>query len=137
MAGRVGVIWDSPVMFTRLIEDCGHIPELVTPHLLAAPFFRRSFSAVIIPGGFAHKSYSTILPSLRACEGRIRRFIIGGGTLLVFGAGVDRPGVYDWLPIIIRYQFGFSEGKPEETTPNSLSGIVEDSPDTVSIDGIF
>lgn len=106
MTGRVGIVWDSPMMFTRLIEDCGFIPELVTPHLLAAPFFRRSFSAVIIPGGFAHPAYSSVIPALRACEGRIRRFILGGGTVIVFGAGIDRPDAYDWLPVTIQYRFG-------------------------------
>lgn len=133
----MGVIWDGPVMFTRLIEDCGHIPELITPHLLAAPFFRRSFSAVIIPGGFAHKSFSSVLPALRACNWRIRRFIDAGGTLIVFGAGIDRPDAYDWLPVKIQYLFGFSEGKPEIEDAHPLSCIIEDCPDIVSIDGVF
>jgi len=137
MTGRVGIIWDSPMMFTRLIEDCGFIPELVTPHLLAAPFFRRSFSAVIIPGGFAHPSYSSVIPALRACEDRIRRFILGGGTVIAFGAGIDRPDAYDWLPVTIQYRFGFSEGEIEEEGSHPISCIIEDCPDTVSIDGIF
>ncbi len=137
MTGRVGIIWDSPMMFTRLIEDCGFLPELVTPHLLAAPFFRRSFSAVIIPGGFAHPSYSSVIPALRACEDRIHRFIRGGGTLIAFGAGIDRPDAYDWLPVNIQYRFGFSEGEIEEEGSHPISCIIEDCPDIVSVDGVF
>ncbi|PWR70547.1 type 1 glutamine amidotransferase family protein [Methanospirillum lacunae] len=137
MTGRVGIIWDSPTMFTRLIEDCGFTAELVTPHLLAAPFFRRTFSSVIIPGGFANPAYSSVIPALRACEGRIRRFIQGGGTLIAFGAGIDRPDVYDWLPVIIQYRFGFSEGKPEDRDDHPLNCIIEDYPETISIDGDF
>ncbi|MDD1728247.1 MAG: hypothetical protein LUQ50_04145 [Methanospirillum sp.] len=137
MAGKVGIVWDSPTMFTRLVEDSGFLSELVTPHLLAAPFFRRSFSTVIIPGGFANPSYSSVIHALRACEERIRRFIEGGGTLLAFGAGIDRPDVYDWLPVVVQYTFGFSEGEPEEHKCHPISCIIEDCPDTVSYDGVF
>ncbi len=137
MTMRVGIVWDSPMMFTRLIEDCGFVPELVTPHLLAAPFFRRAFSAIIIPGGFANPSYSSVIHALRASEGRIHRFIQGGGTLIAFGAGIDRPDAYDWLPVTIQYRFGFSEGKIEEEGCHPISCILEDCPETISIDGIF
>lgn len=124
-------------MFTRLVEDCGYISELVTPHLLAAPFFRRSFSAIIIPGGFANPSYSSVLPALRACEDRIRGFITSGGVVLAFGAGIDKPDAYDWLSSGIRYRFGFSEGVIEGNDDPALSCITEDCPDIVSIDGVF
>lgn len=137
MAAKVGVIWDGPLMFTRLVEDCGEITELVTPHLLAAPFFRRSYKAVIIPGGFASPSYSSVLPALRACEGRIRRYVREGGMLLVFGAGISRPDAYDWLPVQIRYQFGFSEGVPECDAAHPLSCITDECPSVISIDGTF
>lgn len=137
MGRRVGIIWDTPVMFIRLAEDCGYLAELVTPHLLAAPFFRRSFSAVIIPGGFAHPSYSSVLPALRACEDRIKRFVRSGGTVLAFGAGIDRPDAYDWLDEKIQYRFGFSEGMPDTGADPVLARITDDCPEIVSIDGIF
>ena len=135
--GRVGIIWDTPVMFSRLVEECGYIPELVTPHFLAAPFFRRSFSAIIIPGGFANPSYSSVLPALRACEDRIRRFVTSGGTVLAFGAGIDKPDAYDWLTLGVRYRFGFTEGVAEGDDNPALPGITEDCPGTVLIDGVF
>ncbi len=137
MGGRVGIIWDCPLMFTRLVEDCGQIPELVSPQLLAAPFFRRSYSTIIIPGGFANPSYSSVLPALRACEGRIRKFVTNGGVVIAFGAGIDRPDAYDWLPVQIRYRFGFTEGVPSWEKDNPLCCIIEECPDTVSIDGTF
>ncbi len=136
IGGRVGIIWDTPVMFSRLVEECGYIPELVTPHFLAAPFFRRSFSAIIIPGGFANPSYSSVLPALRACEDRIRRFVTSGGTVLAFGAGIDKPDAYDWLPVRVRYRFGFSEGVAEGDD-NQVLPCITDCPDTVLIDGVF
>ena len=139
MVGRVGIIWDTPVMFTRLVEDCGYISELITPHLLAAPFFRRHYSGIIIPGGFAHSSCCLVLPALRACEDRIWRYIQGGGTVLAFGAGADKPDAYDWLPVSLRYRFGFNEGEAvsEGGAEDILSCITEDCSDIVSIDGIF
>jgi hypothetical protein len=137
VAQKVGIIWDTPVVFTRLVEDCGYLAELVTPRLLAAPFFRRSFSGIIIPGGFAHPSYSSVLPALRACEDRIRRFIISGGRALVFGAGIDRPDAYDWLPGNVVYRFGFSEGRPDEGADPALACITDECPEVVFVDGVF
>jgi hypothetical protein len=137
MARRVGIIWDTHMRFIRLVEDCGYIPELITPHLLAAPFFRGLYSGIIIPCGFAHPSYSRVLPALRACEDRIRRFIQAGGTILAFGAGIDKPDAYDWLPVKVRYRFGFSEGETVGGSDDTLSCITEDCPDVVSIDGVF
>lgn len=137
MGRRVGIIWDTPVMFTRLVEDCGYLAELVTPHLLAAPFFRRSFSAIIIPGGFGNPSYSSVLPALRACEDRIRHYVTSGGMVLVFGAGFDRPDAYDWISGNIRYRFGFSEGTPDAGADSFFACITEECPERVSIDGAF
>jgi hypothetical protein len=137
MARRIGFIWDTPVMFTRLVEDCGYVSELITPHLLAAPFFRRSYSGLIVPSGFAHPSFSQVLPALRACEDRIQRYIRGGGTILVFGAGIDKPDAYDWLFFQVRYYFGFFEGEAELCSHGVLSCITDECPGIVSIDGIF
>lgn len=137
MGPRVGIVWDSPVMFTRLAQDCGYAAELVTPHLLAAPFFRRSYAAVIIPGGFANPAYCSVLPALRACENRIRRFVSEGGTVLIFGAGGDRPDAYDWVDPVIRYRFGFFEGTPDPGADPAVSCISSSCPDIISFDGVF
>ncbi|HWQ67717.1 MAG TPA: hypothetical protein VN372_12730 [Methanospirillum sp.] len=135
MAGRVGIIWDSPALLMRLVEDCGYNVEQVTPHLLAAPFFRREYMGVIIPGGFANPAYSSVLPALRACGDRLRRFINGGGTVLVFGAGIDRGDAYDWLSIPVRYRYGFDTGIAEGDTSHYPGCIAEECPGTVTIDG--
>ena len=86
----MGLLWDSPLMFSRLIEDCGACCEMVNPYMLASPFWRGRFTALIVPTGFANPAYSNLLPALRASSGRIRRFIKSGGRLLAFGAGCPR-----------------------------------------------
>ncbi|MFZ0182868.1 MAG: hypothetical protein WAL62_07000, partial [Methanoregula sp.] len=66
MSCRAGFVWETPQHFVRYIEDCGIPCELVTPYMLAAPFFRGSFSCLIIPTGFANPAYCRLLPALRA-----------------------------------------------------------------------
>ncbi len=107
MTCRTGLLWDSPLMFSRLIEDCGACCETVNPHMLASPFWRGRFVALIVPTGFANPAYSNLLPALRAAEGRIRRFVENGGRLLVFGAGCCREDAYDWLPFPVTYAFSY------------------------------
>ncbi|HOI13716.1 MAG TPA: hypothetical protein PLG75_07655 [Methanoculleus sp.] len=107
MTCKTGLLWDSPLMFSRLIEDCGACCEMVTPHMLASPFWRGRFVALIVPTGFANPAYSNLLPALRAASGRIRRFVENGGRLLVFGAGCCREDAYDWLPFPVTYSFAY------------------------------
>jgi hypothetical protein len=104
---RTGLLWDSPLMFSRLIEDCGACCETVNPYMLASPFWRGRFVALIVPTGFANPDYSNLLPALRAAEKRIRRFVESGGRLLVFGAGCCREDAYDWLPFPVTYSFSY------------------------------
>ena len=99
----VGFVWETRQHFTRLIEDCGMVCEVVTPHMLATPFFRRSFNCLIVPTGFGNPQYTKLLPALRASSQRIKRFIENGGNLLVFGAAIDNPSAYDWLPFAVTY----------------------------------
>ncbi len=105
---RTGLLWETPVTFQRYVEDCGASCALVTPQLCAAPFFRGSFGALIIPTGFANPVYSKTLVALRASADRVRRYLERGGALVVFGAAIDRPDAYDWLPfrLVYRHQYG-------------------------------
>lgn len=103
MSCRAGFVWDSPQHFSRLIEDCGIVCEIVTPQMLAAPFFRGSFNCLVIPTGFGNARYSNLLPALRASSLRIERFVERGGNLLVYGAAENKPDAYDWLPFRVTY----------------------------------
>jgi hypothetical protein len=138
MSCRAGFVWNSPQHFSRLIEDCGIICEIVTPQMLAAPFFRGSFNCLIIPTGFGNPRYSNLLPALRASSSRIRRFVEGGGNLLVFGAADDRPDAYDWLPFEVTYRhdchprsLAFSGGSVATTI------VDEYDPENIECDGTF
>ena len=113
---RTGLLWDTPVTFQRYVEDCGATCDLVTPQLCAAPFFRGSFDALIVPTGFANPAYSRTLVALRASTNRVRRYLENGGTLIVFGAAIDRPDAYDWLPfrLVYRHQYGPCRVEPVE-----------------------
>lgn len=107
MTCRVGLLWDTPLVFSRLIEDCGASCEGITPNMLAAPFWRGRFVSLIVPTGFADPAYSKLLPALRASSGRIERFVEKGGRLLVFGAASPRQDAYDWLPFPVTYAFSY------------------------------
>jgi glutamine amidotransferase-like uncharacterized protein len=72
--------------------------------MLAAPFFRGTYNCLIIPTGFGNRSYSNLLPALRASSSRIKRFVENGGNLLVFGAAADKPDAYNWLPFPVTYK---------------------------------
>ncbi|MGB8219499.1 MAG: hypothetical protein WCE46_03855 [Methanoregula sp.] len=138
MSCRAGFVWETPQHFVRYIEDCGVPCELVTPYMLAAPFFRGSFTCLIIPTGFANPAFCRLLPALRASSERIENFVENGGNLLVFGAAIDRADAYDWLPFPVTYQ--------HEVFPRTIAcgsselgtALVEDyDPSCIECDGIF
>ena len=113
---RTAIIWNSPLLFSRLLSDCGYQCDEITPHLLAAPFFRGDFSLMVIPSGFGDSKYSCVLPALKALSSRFKRYISRGGVLLLFGAVSERQDVYQWLVPGITYHFGFFDA---EVTPFS------------------
>jgi hypothetical protein len=138
MSCRAGFVWDSPQHFSRLIEDCGIPCEIVTPQLLAAPFFRGSFNCLVIPTGFGNPKYSNLLPALRASESRIERFVERGGNLLVFGAADDRPDAYDWLPFRVSYRHECRPRKIVFSGDSIATSIVDEyDPETIECDGSF
>ena len=104
------VLWDNRMAFHMLVEDATKCCcDAVSPMMLSAPFYRGSYTSIIIPTGFGNTKYSKLLPALRACSGRIEDYIENGGKLLVFGAADSAPDRYDWLPLDIEYHFEFDE----------------------------
>ena len=79
MTARAGFVWGTKQHFNRYIEECGIACELITPQMLAAPFFRPVINCLIIPTGFANPAYSNILPAVRASSSRITGFVENGG----------------------------------------------------------
>ncbi|MDO5845834.1 MAG: hypothetical protein Q4Q04_02810 [Methanocorpusculum sp.] len=107
---QTAVLWDTKMMFHRLVEDASGCPtDAVTPLMLSAPFFRGRYAGILIPTGFGNTSYSRLLPALRACSGRIEEYLEAGGRMLVFGAADASPARYDWLPVEVEYHFAFME----------------------------
>ena len=104
MIRRSALLWDQKIMFSRYIEECGVSCELLTPQMVAAPFYRGRFVTLIVPTGFANPQFSNLLPALKAAAPRIRRFVESGGNLLVFGAASAREDAYSWLPFRLRYR---------------------------------
>lgn len=138
MKCRAGFIWGTSQHFNRFIEDCGITCELVTPHMLAAPFYRQTFNCLIIPTGFANPIYSNLLPALRASSPRIKKFVENGGNLLVYGAATEKPDAYDWLPFAVTYQHDCHQRRID-CVPNSDAGTLINDYDPLSIecDGSF
>jgi glutamine amidotransferase-like uncharacterized protein len=135
---HAGFVWATPQHFNRFIEECGIGCELVTPHMLAAPFYRPTLSCLIIPTGFANPAYSNLLPALRASSPRIRRFVENGGSLLVFGAAADKPDAYDWLPFRLVYRHDCHPRSIEFTADSGIRTIIDDyDPAAIECDGVF
>jgi glutamine amidotransferase-like uncharacterized protein len=138
MSCRAGFVWQTKQHFNRYIEECGVACELVTPHMLAAPFYRGTFNCLIIPTGFANPAYSNLLPALRAASSRIETFVENGGHLLVFGAAADKPDAYDWLPFPVTYRHECHPRRIECTPDDHCGTIIDDyDPTSVECDGIF
>jgi glutamine amidotransferase-like uncharacterized protein len=135
---RAGFVWATPQHFNRFIEECGISCELITPHMLAAPFFRSTLNCLIIPTGFANPAYSNLLPALRASAARIRRFVENGGSLLVFGAATDRPDAYNWLPFLAVYRHDCHPRSIVFTAGCSTCSLIADyDPLAIECDGSF
>ena len=138
MSCRAGFVWETPQHFVRYIEDCGVPCELVTPYMLAAPFYRGSFSCLVIPTGFANPAYCRLLPALRASSDRIKKFVENGGSLLAFGAAIDRADPYDWLPFPVTYHHEFFPRNVTCSQSGFGAALVEDyDPTCIECDGSF
>ncbi|PKL70371.1 MAG: hypothetical protein CVV30_03165 [Methanomicrobiales archaeon HGW-Methanomicrobiales-1] len=138
MSCRAGFVWGTPQHFNRYIEDCGIACELVTPYMLAAPFYRGTFNCLIIPTGFANHLYSNLLPALRASSPRIKKFVENGGNLLVFGASTEKADVYDWLPFSVTYQHDCHPRRIDCSESSDTTSLIEDyDPDCIECDGSF
>jgi hypothetical protein len=125
MIRQCALLWDEKLVFSRYIEECGVTCEQVTPHMIAAPFYRGRFTSLIIPTGFANPAFSGLLPALKAAAPRIRRFVREGGRLLVFGAASGRADAYDWLPIRLRYHHLYGPVNLTLDRDNPWASLVE------------
>ena len=138
MSCRAGFVWGTKQHFNRYIEECGISCELVTPQILATPFYRGSFNCLIIPTGFANPAYSNLLPALRAASVRIKKFVETGGNLLVFGAAADKPDAYDWLPFPVIYRHECHPRRSECSLSSDAGTLIDDyNPQCIECDGSF
>jgi hypothetical protein len=138
MKKKAGLIWDSELLFNRFIEDCDVSCELVTPHMLAAPFYRGRFVTFLVPTGFGNRMFSNLLPALRASSERIEAFVENGGNLLVFGAMDVSPASYDWLPFPLTYVHEYFTTTVKVDPGHEQGGFIENPGDhTIDCDGYF
>ena len=138
MIGKAGLAWDCATPFQRYIEDCGIQCELITPHMMAAPYYRGRMVSLIIPTGFGNLAYSSLLPALRASSTRIEKFLMKGGKLLVFGAMSPKPDTYNWMPVPVTYVNEYYS-TPVVVDPHNPHARIMDDFDLSSIecDGYF
>lgn len=138
MISKAGLAWDNELLLNRLLEDCGVQCELVTPQMLATPYFRGKFVSLVVPTGFANPKFSNLLPALRASAQRIRRFVEMGGNLLVFGAMDTSPGVYNWLPFSLEYAHEYFSTRILFDTADAHCSILDDfDKGEIECDGYF
>ena len=126
MIQKAGLAWECSVPFIRYIEDTGITCELITPHMMAAPYYRGKLVSLIIPTGFGNPAYSCLLPALRASSGRIRKFLEKGGRVIVFGAMSPENDRYDWLPVPVTYVSEYFSSPVHVDGKNPLASILED-----------
>jgi hypothetical protein len=123
---EIAVLWDKELTYKRYLIDRGFTCEVLTPGILAAPFFStRLCRLIVVPAGFGNPLYSRILTELRATRVGINNFVRGGGTLLVSGAFSNRDA-YNWLPITIRYVIEERRVKVELVKEHEAAAIVEE-----------
>lgn len=138
MIRKAGIIWDSDCFISKYVCDNEISSEVITPQMLAAPFYKGSFIAIMIPTGFGNPAYSGLMPALKATSSRIRKFVERGGHALVFGAMSDNDKCYDWLPFKVRYKHEYFSS-PVITSKNSdYCDIVKDfNEEGIECDGYF
>ncbi len=126
MRQKAGLAWDCSVPFIRYIEDTGIACELITPQMMAAPYYRGKLVSLIIPTGFGNKAYSGLLPALRASSGRINKFLEKGGRVIVFGAMSTETDRYDWLPVPVEYVSEYFSSPVHLIGNNPITTIFDD-----------
>ncbi len=135
MGREIALLWDKDTPFKQYLTDNGFDCEIVTPKLLAAPFFSwRSCRLVIVPAGFGHAFYSGVLKDLRANSAFINTFVKAGGTLLVSGA-LSGGDAYNWLPWGITYLRDERTVEIERVKEHKAAAIIDN--DECMCDGYF
>jgi hypothetical protein len=135
MSSGITVLWDKDTPFKQYLTDRGFDCEIVTPKILAAPFFSwRARKLLIVPAGFGNPFFSGVLKDLRATSALINKFVTAGGTLLVSGAFSSRDA-YDWLPLKLKYVREEQTVKIKRVKENKAAAIVET--DECMCDGYF
>lgn len=138
MKSKAGIACDTAGFMNKYIEDCGVTCELVSPQMLATPFYKGNIVALVIPTGFGNRMYSGILPALRASADRIEKFVKKGGRVLCFGAMTADSNTYGWLPFKCSYVHDYFNAPITVDKNNELSGITADFDENgIEFDGYF
>jgi len=125
MNSGVTLLWDKDTPFKQYLADHGFDCEILTPKILAAPFFSwRARKFLIVPAGFGNAFYSGVLKDLRATSAFINDFVTVGGTLLVSGA-FSSSDAYNWLPLKVNYVREVRRAKIERIKAHKVATIVE------------
>ena len=135
MKSGITVLWDRETPFEQYLTERGFDCEVVTPKLVAAPFFSwRACRLALVPAGFGNPFFSGVLDDLRANSMLITDFVKAGGTLLVSGAH-SHSDAYNWLPLPLTYVRAEQTGGIKRVTENKAAVIVET--DECMCDGYF
>lgn len=135
MKSGITVLWDRETPFEQYLTERGFDCEVVTPKLVAAPFFSwRACRLALVPAGFGNPFFSGVLGDLRANRQLITDFVKAGGILLVSGAH-SHSDAYNWLPRPLTYVRAEQTVKLKRVKKNKAAEIVE--MDECMCDGYF
>jgi hypothetical protein len=125
MNAGITVLWDKETPFKQYLTERGFDCVVVTPKMIAAPFFSwRACRLVLVPAGFGNSFFSRVLEDLRANRTLITNFVKAGGTLLVSGA-LSHSDAYNWLPQKLTYARAEQTVELKRLKENKAALIVE------------
>jgi len=107
------------------------------PHMIAAPFYRVRFGALIIPTGFANPAYSCLLPALKASSS-VSGASSPKGPPARLRRSIEREDAYDWLPMRVRYHHEYGGRSLDLDTCHPCAVLLEGyDTGTIECDGYF
>jgi len=138
MISKAAVAWETEGILNKYIEECGVTCELVSPQMLATPFYKGNIVALVIPTGFGNRLYSSLLPALRSSRERVENFVKKGGRILCYGAITSDSDTYDWLPFECEYTHEFFSAPIKIDKSKEFSDITSDFDENmIDFDGYF
>jgi hypothetical protein len=129
------LVWDNPLLFEKLFTEHGIKCQRIVSDSIGTPF-TPPCKCVVIPTGFANKTYTHILPGIERNAKSFEKFVRGGGNLVIFSPVVFEYE-YKWLPMELEYKQQYQVTHICKEKEHEAQCIVEDTCSEIEFDGYF